>query len=301
MLGMPTGGKSSLGQFMMILRLARLLRILRLVRLIKSIPPLYTLVVGIIQAMQGRIWVMVLTIVVLYAIGLLCVKLIGHGLVFGGEAPMEVQEIFPTVTQACFVLFKAMNGDWAAIEPLFEVMKVSEAFFMAYMVISSWAILSILMAVVSENLLNATEHHREEEEEEERRRREERSEVKLKELFNKADKDEVHELTREEFGLLVKDDKAFELLNAADLEDEDETAKKEVLQNLFDYLSTVPLGMADEHAYIDQKTFLEGLKNERKPVMEKSVLRLQKRLLVLEKVVHKLRRETSRSAPQYRG
>merc|ERR1719215_2554435 len=121
LMGMKTEGKGSLGQVMVLLRMARLLRILRLVRLIKSIPPLFNLVVGIMQAMQGMMWVMVLTVLLLYTFALLGVKLISHGIVFGGTAPPTAENVFPTVAQGTFVLFKAMNGDWGAIEPLFGI------------------------------------------------------------------------------------------------------------------------------------------------------------------------------------
>merc|ERR1740138_2013786 len=107
LMGIPSHGKGNLGQIMMMLRMARLLRILRLVRLIKSIPPLFNLVVGIMQAMQGMAWVMVLTVLLLYTIALLGVKLISHGIVFGGKAPLAAEAVFPTVCQAGFVLFKA--------------------------------------------------------------------------------------------------------------------------------------------------------------------------------------------------
>merc|ERR1719487_1575084 len=160
MMGQKSSGSGNLGQAMMMLRMARLLRILRLVRLVKNIPPLFTLIVGILQAMQGMAWVLVLTGVLLYAFALLSVRLIGHGLIFGGKAPDEVAAIFPSVPQSMFVLFKVMNGDTDPVEPLFHEVPLSKLIFVLYMVVSSWAILSILTAVVSENMINATDAHR---------------------------------------------------------------------------------------------------------------------------------------------
>merc|ERR1719379_1987392 len=111
LMGREPQDSAQMGDIMTTLRMARLLRILRLVRLVKNIPPLFTLIVGILQAMQGMAWVLVLTAVFLYAFALLCVRLVGHGLLFGGRAPPEIGEIFPSVPQAMFVLFKVMNGD----------------------------------------------------------------------------------------------------------------------------------------------------------------------------------------------
>ena len=46
--------------------------------LIKNLPPLYTLVMGIAHAAQGRSWVMGLALVVLYIGTLLGVMLVGR-------------------------------------------------------------------------------------------------------------------------------------------------------------------------------------------------------------------------------
>merc|ERR1719352_1145356 len=180
-------GGGSMGQIMTTLRMARLLRILRLVRLVKNIPPLFTLIVGILQAMQGMAWVLVLTAVFLYAFALLAVRLVGHGLLFGGRAPPEVAEIFPSVPQAMFVLFKVMNGDTEPLEPVFNALPIMKLVVVLYMVVSSWAILSILTAVVSENMIQATEHHREELEEEMASTKDSNSREYLAEIFASAD------------------------------------------------------------------------------------------------------------------
>eukprot|EP00928_Gymnodinium_smaydae_P011070 TRINITY_DN14136_c0_g3_i1.p1 TRINITY_DN14136_c0_g3~~TRINITY_DN14136_c0_g3_i1.p1 ORF type:complete len:578 (+),score=166.88 TRINITY_DN14136_c0_g3_i1:24-1736(+) len=162
LLGMEQSGTSNMKQIMVMLRMARLLRILRLVRLVRSVPPLFTLIVGIIQAMQGMMWVLVLTTVLLYVFALLAVKLIGHGLLFGGDMPSQVSAIFPTVPQSMFVLFMAMNGDSDLLEPMFDFVPMSRVIYVAYMVLSSWAILSILTAVISENMISVTEATKEE-------------------------------------------------------------------------------------------------------------------------------------------
>merc|ERR1719316_1594864 len=81
-----------LSQVMMLMRMLRLMRILRLVKLVKSVRPLFILVTGVIAAFQGVFWVLVLTIVVLYAAGILATRLLGHGLLFppGMQVPRGV-------------------------------------------------------------------------------------------------------------------------------------------------------------------------------------------------------------------
>merc|ERR1719326_1750750 len=91
--GEGTGHKAKgmkLSQVMMLMRMLRLMRILRLVKLVKSVRPLFILVTGVIAAFQGVFWVLVLTIVVLYAAGILATRLLGHGLLFPpGQPPPE--------------------------------------------------------------------------------------------------------------------------------------------------------------------------------------------------------------------
>ena len=83
--GKKGGGGLDLGQAMMMMRMLRLLRILRLVRLVKTVRPLFNLVMGVLVAMQGVAWVLVLTIVCIYAMGILSTRLVGHGMIFPAE------------------------------------------------------------------------------------------------------------------------------------------------------------------------------------------------------------------------
>lgn len=282
LLGLPTGGKGGIGPIMNMLRMARLLRILRLVKLVKSIPPLFTLVVGIVQAFQGMMWVMVLTVLLLYIYSLLGVKLIGHGLVFGGEAPIAIAAVFPSVMDSLFVFFKAMNGDWEALTPLLTypgmfgwMMKLS---IVLYTILSSWAVLSILTAVVSENMINKTNEIREEFEEEDKKQRLARSQIKLEEIFNRFDKTGDGKMNKEEFDKIVQTPNyAFEMLEAAGLEQRD-------LEELFDLLSHIPRDSqeADPQPTIARDYFIKSLRDESDAVTERSVMRLVKRMTTLE-------------------
>merc|ERR1719326_403352 len=102
-----TGSGMNLGQIMMLMRMLRLMRILRLARLIKSIKPLYILVASITAAFQGVIWVLLFTLVVLYALGIFATRLIGHRMIFPPHVHMEDSAITPfsTVWTSMFTLF----------------------------------------------------------------------------------------------------------------------------------------------------------------------------------------------------
>ncbi|CAE8718031.1 unnamed protein product, partial [Polarella glacialis] len=166
----------TMSQVMTTLRLARLLRILRLARLVRNIEPLYDLVVGVVQAMKGMSWVLVLTLVLLYLVAILSVRLMGQGLAMhGGQAPIAVQDAFPNIGQSMFVLFQVMNGDMEPLDQVFEAVPTTKIFAAVFIVISNWAILAIFTAVVSENMINSTETRRDEESKENARLKLERT------------------------------------------------------------------------------------------------------------------------------
>merc|ERR1712046_224982 len=99
------------------------------------------------------------------------------------------------------------------------------------MVMSNWAILSILTAVVSENMLLSTSQLNDEVEREQMKMKEERSELKLKELFAAVDKDGSGRLGKKEFDNLI-DNEAYLLIfkNATDMEADE-------LKVMFEYLA----------------------------------------------------------------
>jgi len=181
LLGESELDSGSMGPVMSMLRMARLLRILRLVRLIKSIRPLYRLATGIMSAMQGMMWVMVLTAVVLYAFSLLSVRLIRDGILFGKQH--QAREVFPNIADSVWVYFMMMNGDAGALEPLLEVRPMMKLIALLYMVLSAWPILSIFTAVVSENMISASDSDAKKDQEEERQDRDKRLRAKLAEMF----------------------------------------------------------------------------------------------------------------------
>lgn len=153
-----------IGQWMMLLRMLRLLRVLRLVRLVKAVRPLFNLVMGILSTMQGIGWVLLLTIVTLYAMGITATRLIGHGAIFtqsDGLDHWEVIKPFASVPDSMFILFKIMNGaqsgdDARAIDELMVQVPAVKFAFVFFMITSSWTLLSILTAVVSDNMISTT-------------------------------------------------------------------------------------------------------------------------------------------------
>jgi len=249
------------------------------VRLVKSIPPLYTLIIGIIQAMQGMSWVLVLTALVLYAFALLGVKLIGHGLVLGPNAPQEVKDVFPYVLQSMFVLFKSMNGDWEPLSPLFDYFPISKGFFIMFTVISTWAILSILTAVVSDNMINATNDHRDEIELEETREKDQKALIKMMELFQRHEDFDGY-LSRAELDALVEDEIAQKQMQEAT-----GLGRKDMVEVFTHLARPLPSDDGGFEYTVSHEEFILGLQEEKNPVVERSVMRLEKQIHELQRAL----------------
>jgi voltage-gated sodium channel len=281
-MGIGGGAKNSnVGQFMMLLRMARLLRILRLVRLVHSIPPLYQLILTIATAMQGMLWVFILSVIVLYIFALLAVRLISHGIIFGGEAPPEVAEIFPSVPQAIFVLFQVMNGDTSLIEPLFIILPFTQIVFMFFTIVSSWAILSILTAVVSDKMLETANRYRDEVEANEKSANQEKAIESVDEVFLKISEKEGNDsvLTDERRDALFSENREAlgEMLEASGLSEEE---LRKLLVNL-----SRPRTLSSEDYVLTRKDFVKGFRSESRKVSMRSMVRLEKRLYDLEGII----------------
>jgi len=277
--GLSAPRSGALGQIMMMMRIARLLRILRLVRLIRSLPDLRTLVVGVFKAVQGITWVMVLTFVFVYLMSLISVKLIGRGLLFGGHVPDEIREVFPSVHQAMWAYFLCMTGEYGALEPLFdysEWFKLTTAF---YVIVSSWAILSVLTSVVCDKMSQAQVEIQEEENNDDLEKRLEEQNKVLEEYFSDIDRDGSGVVTEEEWRGYLKNNETVK----QQLSDLVNVPPHEV-PALFGLmcLSKKPNTNIEGMGKTD---FLQGFMKLRDQVTEKSVMRLEKQIRKVEEVL----------------
>lgn len=266
---------TEIGKVMMMLRMARLLRILRLVRLIKNIPPLFNLLKGIAQAMAGMMWVLLLTTVLLYACTLLCVKLVRDGIVYGGEAPIEVVEVFPNVPDTFFALFSIMNGNTSLLEPLFSTLPMSKLVYTAFTIISSWAILSILTAVVSENMINSTNQLLADEKEQETKAQCEERKKSMSEIFDKIDTNHDDRISQAEFLMLLNHPEwKDQICEAADMNE------RELVQIFAD---------TQRGKFVSREKYLSILHTKNEAVTVRTILRLEKHLEALQDEIVQLK------------
>eukprot|EP00931_Biecheleriopsis_adriatica_P044467 TRINITY_DN25436_c0_g6_i1.p1 TRINITY_DN25436_c0_g6~~TRINITY_DN25436_c0_g6_i1.p1 ORF type:complete len:693 (+),score=118.43 TRINITY_DN25436_c0_g6_i1:52-2079(+) len=259
----------NLGQVMMLMRLLRLLRILRLAKLVKSIRPLYILVASVTAAVQGVVWVLVLTIVTLYAMGILTTRLIGHKMLFKDDyVDEEIIAPFKTVGDSMFTLFRVMSGaesdaEAQAIDSIMAALPILKFWFVFFMVTSSWTLLSILTAVVSENMISTTGNQ----------------EKELLLCSAEEDRQEHIKALKELFGVIdtkgdgfVREDDVREFLK--DKNRAMQTAKmcRVPVRDVVEVMKT--LGRNSDQV-IKMETFVECLLDVGTPVTEKSVMKLE--------------------------
>lgn len=264
-----------------LLRLMRLMRIVRIMRLTKHVRPLHNLIVGIVEAVQSMGWVVMLTLLMIYALSLLIVRLVGHGLIFGGKPPEYAADVFPTVPDTMFVLFQVMNGRQKVLEPLFVELPATKLAFVMFMVTSNWALLAILTGVVSETMLKATERNEYFLKTSESMETTEMSCERLREIFQDFDADGSKIISENAFRNLLKDEhRSAEMCEITFLKNRD-------LEDLFQVLSE-----EDENGKcVHFEDFIDKLLMENCPARERSVFRLEKEVRRLEKRIRSDLRE----------
>lgn len=146
-----------LGNSLMLFRLLRMLRILRVLRLVKAIHPLYMLALGIAEAVQSMFWVLLLTLVALYASAIITTRIVRETAEIE-EVPDSARQLFRTVPDSMFTLLVLMNGEeWPDVMPLLDAFPSLKFMFVIFIIISTWALLSVMTGVVSDNMIYARE------------------------------------------------------------------------------------------------------------------------------------------------
>jgi len=201
-----SSGASGLGKLMMLVRMLRLLRILRLLKLVKAVRPLYSLALGVTQAMQSIFWVLVLTMVTIYAFAILATRMIGHGLLVKNPDDLDenTKRMFQSIWDSMFTLFGVMNSQhFGDIEPLLTQVPVTKPVFVLFTICSSWALLSVMTGVVSDHMMSVREMQAQKDEQAQEDRRL-WLQKNLRGIFAAADKDGSGTLGRDEYLELLR-------------------------------------------------------------------------------------------------
>lgn len=259
------GGSGGFGQMMMLMRMLRLMRILRLLRLVKAVRPLFHLALGIMRALQSMFWVLVLTLVALYAFAILTTRMVGKAMIVQDpdDIPAQTRVLFATVGDSMFTLFGVMNGQgWQDIEPLLDELPWTKPVFVVFTIYSSWALLSVMTGVVSDNMLEVRQRE-ERKDEEVLEEREVALQKALTEIFAAADKDGSGALEKQEYlDLLGSPFHIKRLQRIANVSVKD-------LLAMFDWIDV------DGNGEIEFEEFLKGFHWLNEPPTGKSLLKIE--------------------------
>jgi len=270
---------SKLTKVMSLMKLMRLLRVLRLVRVLRSVPPLYTLLVGVIDAFKSMQWVIILTLLTLYAGAIVFTNLVGHGLIYGDlweendEIRAAAQEKFGYVLTSLFSLFELMNGDTSVIEPIKSLL-VGRLLFAGFMVVSNWAILAILTAVVSENMMSASNKFLEEEDKRKEDEMEKKNHDRLKDIFRENDSNQNGDISKAEWSAMLNDKAILTELS------EDTHLDQADLADLFDCLCVAGEDYSGDTVRYEE--LIDSLKVNAETADKRAVMHVMLRLRIMQ-------------------
>jgi len=186
----------------------RMLWLLRLVRLIRFVPPLRELFHGVLDALSPLVWVLLLMALVLYALAILCVRLIGSASIFEPSAADDidleeelVRDMFQNVFSSMFYLFQMMTA-WSLqpLIPLFEFAPWTRAGFVVFYIFSGWTLLAVMTGNVSFRMIVSKVKVDDGEVQEQLRKVQS---VVIRRLFDSIDQDGNSVLSKREFDEFV--------------------------------------------------------------------------------------------------
>jgi voltage-gated sodium channel len=194
------GNEKGLGFFATLMRIFRLLRILRIFRLFRMIKQLYMLASGFVEALQAAFWVSVLCGVGLYTCAIVFTRFIGRAELERDDPDEFCTKRFGSVGTSMLTLFELMaHPNLSIYAPVWEAQGEGwKIVFIAFTIVGSWAMLSLLTGVIAENMLQKSQARKEEMSlEQEKKRRQFLERVGA--LFKKIDVNGDGDMSREEF------------------------------------------------------------------------------------------------------
>jgi voltage-gated sodium channel len=122
------------------LAVLRTLRVLRVLRLVSAVPSMKRVVSGLLAAVPGMASVASLLALVIFVAGVMATKL------FGGISPAY----FGDLGTSLFTLFQIMTGEaWPEVaRSVMDAQPLAWIFFVIYILVSSFAVLNLFIAVV---------------------------------------------------------------------------------------------------------------------------------------------------------
>merc|ERR1719203_1626355 len=132
-------------------------------------------------------------------------RVVGHGAMVDdpSEIPLVTRRLFENVPASMFTLFVIMNGEeWRKVEPLLARYMGMKFVFVLFTIFSSWALLSVMTGVVSDNMISAKKSQNQKDDAMTGDRRA-RIEKVLNEFFIAADSAGTGRLSKERYFLML--------------------------------------------------------------------------------------------------
>jgi voltage-gated sodium channel len=133
------------------LSVMRALRILRAVRIISVVPAMRRVVEGLLHAIPSLGAVIALLSILFYISAVMATKLFGE----------EFHELFGNLARSLFTLFQIMTlENWAdgAVRPIMKVYPYAWLFFIPFILIITFAVLNLFIAIIVNSMEEAAKH-----------------------------------------------------------------------------------------------------------------------------------------------
>ena len=161
------------------LSVLRSLRILRALRLVSVVPAMRRVVHALFSAIPGMLSIIAVLFLVFYVSAVMATKL------FGQHPDPNMQEWFGTIGQSMYSLFQIMTLEsWSMgiVRPTMELFPHAWAFFVPFIVITSFAVLNLFIAIIVGAMQGQHDAERAEQEADIRRAQQEEQEAVMREL-----------------------------------------------------------------------------------------------------------------------
>lgn len=207
--------KSGTGNIASLLRLLRMMRILRVLRLFKMFKSLAVIMTAFIRAINIVMWVGLLTIIIDYVCAIFLTRTVGHRAKMWGAHEQEVLQWFGTIPRSMRTLFIIMTlAEWDVIAlTLCEQMPalLVFAFFIFYIMVASYTMVSLITGILSECLSQAQEEEQRNKLDEYKEEREAICEI-LRKTFKAFDTDMDTTLSVEELARAARSQRFLDQL-----------------------------------------------------------------------------------------
>eukprot|EP00927_Polykrikos_kofoidii_P075294 TRINITY_DN7142_c1_g1_i1.p1 TRINITY_DN7142_c1_g1~~TRINITY_DN7142_c1_g1_i1.p1 ORF type:complete len:483 (-),score=90.01 TRINITY_DN7142_c1_g1_i1:52-1500(-) len=277
---------------LMWLRLVNALRVMRLFTMFRT---MLILASGFLKAIQAVLWVGLIIVVLIYVVAVCLTRIIGHSsnefenssqvvACWSGECSHDmiseqVWFYFGTVPRSMYTLFMVMTlTNWPVVVdiasvnyPLFQLIIV------AFIVMTTYTLLSLLTAVITDNIITAVRNDQEQKMQD---MEQERSSflLSLKEMFNDMDEDGNALLSRDEFQAALEDENLGLVKHCATLgigctDGKMDLSNKDLLK-LFDMIALIDSGN-DGNGECSIEEFITGFSRVRGSAKAEDILTLQ--------------------------